>query len=139
MSSKEETESDLVAMDLEQARDGTVQPAPEEKNVKLTEFTYVTFLFFNEKSSLIRSSIAAILNLIGSVSILFCSTGFTNAYGVFQEYYSQTLLSHKTPSEIAWIGSFDLFIMFAAALPVGYLNDLYGPRVCINRRVRGHS
>jgi len=61
--------------------------------------------------------------------ILFCSVGFSVAYGTFQEYYSQTLLSHKSPSQIAWIGSFALFIQFSFSLPVGYLNDLLGPTV----------
>jgi hypothetical protein len=140
MSSKEEQESDQVgtdSIDIEEGHDEAPQSVPTEKDAEPTEFKYKAHDLSIQIVSLMRSSRAAVLNLIGSLCILFCSVGFTNAYGVFQEYYAQTVLSHKSPSEIAWIGSFNLFIIFAFALPVGYLNDLYGPRVRFNNNVPG--
>ncbi|KAE9369845.1 MFS monocarboxylate transporter-like protein [Stipitochalara longipes BDJ] len=111
-SCKDDMGSDAVGTDIEEG--GTQQSASPEKETTKSEFTP-----------------AALLNLTGSICILFCSVGFSVAYGTFQEYYSQTLLSHKSPSEIAWIGSFALFIQFSFSLPVGYLNDLLGPTILV--------
>jgi len=61
---------------------------------------------------------------------MFCSVGFVNAFGVFQEYYSGHLLSDKSASDISWLGSFNLFCMFGGTIVVGYMNDTHGPRVC---------
>jgi MFS family permease len=60
---------------------------------------------------------------------MFCSVGFINAFGVFEEYYQTSFLSHKSASDISWIGSFELFVMFGGTLPIGYLSDKHGPRV----------
>lgn len=107
MSSKEEQESDQVStdsMDIEEGHEEVPHPVLTQKDAKPTEFTYEAHDLSIQRVLLMRSSRAATLNLIGSLCILFCSVGFTNAYGVFQEYYAQTLLSHKSFSEIAWIG-----------------------------------
>jgi len=63
---------------------------------------------------------------------MFCSVGFVNAFGVFQEYYSQSLLQGNSESEISWLGSFNVFTMFAGALCVGALLEKVGPQVCSN-------
>jgi MFS family permease len=62
--------------------------------------------------------------------VFFCTVGFINAFGVFEEYYAEHQLSDKSPSTISWLGSFNIFIMFAGTFPVGYLNDKYGHGVC---------
>jgi hypothetical protein len=61
---------------------------------------------------------------------MFCSIGFLNAFGVFQEYYSQGLLAHKSASAISWLGSFNLFMMFAGTMLVGFMLEKKGPQVC---------
>ena len=64
---------------------------------------------------------------------MFCSVGFVNAFGVFEEYYQSNLLHPTpTPSQISWLGSFNIFSMFGFTLLVGYLNDKYGPRVLVS-------
>lgn len=60
---------------------------------------------------------------------MFCSVGFINAFGVFQEYYAKNMLANKTASEISWLGSFNVFCMFGGTFVAGYLNDKYGPKV----------
>ena len=51
-------------------------------------------------------------------------------YGAFQSYYQTTLLSHKTPDEISWIGSLQIFLLFLGgtlsgpAFDMGYLRSL---------------
>jgi hypothetical protein len=61
---------------------------------------------------------------------MFCSVGFVNAFGVFQEYYAVTILSDKSPSDISWLGSFNVFCMFGMTFVAGFLTDKYGPTVC---------
>ncbi|KAA8569948.1 hypothetical protein EYC84_002286 [Monilinia fructicola] len=68
------------------------------------------------------------LAVIGAFSIMFCSVGFINAFGVFQEYYAENMLAHKSASDISWLGSFNVFCMFGGTLIAGYVNDKYGPQ-----------
>ncbi|KUJ10775.1 MFS monocarboxylate transporter-like protein [Mollisia scopiformis] len=69
------------------------------------------------------------MTLIGSFFVMFCSVGFINAFGIFEEYYGTVYLPSKSASDISWLGSFNLFIMFGLTLPVGFLNDKFGPEV----------
>lgn len=67
---------------------------------------------------------AAWLCVFGGWWCTFITFGYLNAYGIFQDYYQQTTLSHKSPSQIAWIGAFQYFLMFAPAIFAGRLFDL---------------
>lgn len=49
--------------------------------------------------------------------------GYVNAWGIFQTYYQQTLLSDTSPSTIAWIGSIQYALTFMPGLFVGQLFD----------------
>ncbi|PQE06040.1 MFS monocarboxylate transporter protein [Rutstroemia sp. NJR-2017a BBW] len=69
----------------------------------------------------------SVLALIGAFALMFCSVGFVNAFGVFQEYYAVTILSDKSPSDISWLGSFNVFCMFGMTFVAGFLTDKYGP------------
>ncbi|KAI0683453.1 MFS general substrate transporter [Cytidiella melzeri] len=51
----------------------------------------------------------------------FTTFGFINTWGVFQEYYQQTILKDNSPSTIAWIGSVQYSLAFMPGLPVGAL------------------
>ncbi|KAA8646324.1 uncharacterized protein ATNIH1004_007751 [Aspergillus tanneri] len=66
-----------------------------------------------------RSTIA----LIGAFISLFCTLGFQNAFGVFQEFYHATILRDHSEFNIAWIGTLLTFIIFAFAAPAGVLVD----------------
>ncbi|KAI6156986.1 MFS general substrate transporter [Pisolithus tinctorius] len=56
------------------------------------------------------------------VAYVFCCFGYANTWGIFQDYYEQVLLSDKSPSVIAWIGS--ITFIFLPALVTGRLFDL---------------
>nr|WNT93880.1 putative MFS transporter [Emericellopsis sp.] len=58
----------------------------------------------------------------------FCSFGWLNSIGTFQEYYQNELLSDYSPSTVAWIPSLQLFFMMGMGPIVGRLYDRYGPR-----------
>ncbi|KAH8648649.1 putative MFS monocarboxylate transporter [Xylariales sp. PMI_506] len=64
----------------------------------------------------------------GAWCCLFCSFGWVNAIGVFQDYYEAHQLKDYSSSSIAWILSLEPFVLFAAGLFVGKLFDNYGPR-----------
>jgi len=55
--------------------------------------------------------------------------GFLNAFGVFQKYYRSNMLSNKSESEISWIGSVTIFLLYALAPVSGVLVDKLGPKV----------
>jgi MFS family permease len=50
-------------------------------------------------------------------------------FSVLQEYYQTHQLQHKSPSDISWIGSLQIFFLFAGSLFGGPLFDRYGEMV----------
>ncbi|KAH6620461.1 major facilitator superfamily domain-containing protein [Boeremia exigua] len=68
------------------------------------------------------------LCLLGGFCCLFCSFGWINCLGVFQNYYSTHQLRDSTPSSIAWIASLEIFMMFFPGPIVGWAFDNYGPK-----------
>jgi MFS family permease len=53
--------------------------------------------------------------------VFFNTWGVANGYGVFQEYYSRTL--GESESSVAWIGSVQVFFLFAVGVVTGRLTD----------------
>jgi hypothetical protein len=66
----------------------------------------------------------------GGACIFFSCLGFSNAFGVFQEYYITHQLSEEPLDKIAWIGSLSAFIQFAAGAIGGPLFDRFGAWAC---------
>lgn len=57
------------------------------------------------------------LVVFGGSCALFCTFGLINCVGVFQEYYSNNVLTDYSPSTISWISSVQVWMMtFPAAL-----------------------
>lgn len=65
----------------------------------------------------LRCRTRSIAGLIGAFLALFCTLGFQNAFGVFQEYYAQTILRNHSEFDIAWIGSLLTFVFSSSPLP----------------------
>lgn len=57
------------------------------------------------------------------------SVGQLNAFGVFQTYYAEHQLSGRSDSDISWIGSLQLGLIYAGGLVLGRMFDAYGSRV----------
>ncbi|KAH7078453.1 major facilitator superfamily domain-containing protein [Paraphoma chrysanthemicola] len=70
----------------------------------------------------------AYLCLLGGFCCLFCSFGWLNCLGVFQNYYQMNQLREYSPSTIAWIPSVQIFVMFFPGPIVGWVNDNHGPK-----------
>ncbi|KAF7597125.1 hypothetical protein BBP40_009463 [Aspergillus hancockii] len=67
----------------------------------------------------------------GAFSCVFCSFGWINCIGIFQDYYQSHQLQSYSSSTISWIASLELFIMFAGGPIIGRIYDTYGPRYII--------
>jgi MFS family permease len=70
----------------------------------------------------------AYLCLLGGFCCLFCSFGWLNCLGVFQNYYQMNQLRDYSSSTIAWIPSIQIFVMFFPGPIVGWVFDNYGPK-----------
>ncbi|KAJ0418217.1 putative MFS monocarboxylate transporter [Aspergillus carlsbadensis] len=67
----------------------------------------------------------------GSAIALACAFGYLSSFGVYENYYGTHQLSHKSPSDIAWIGSVQIFFQYATSVVSGGLFDLYGAKVLL--------
>jgi MFS family permease len=72
--------------------------------------------------------VEAWLVVLGCWCALFCSFGWINCIGVFQDYYQQNQLSSYSPSTVSWISSMETFCMFAGGPLFGKVFDSHGPR-----------
>ncbi|KAE8378275.1 major facilitator superfamily domain-containing protein [Aspergillus bertholletiae] len=73
----------------------------------------------------------ACLTILGSFTGLFCTVGFMNSFGVFQEYYSKEQLAGKPESTIAWLGAISIFCIFFISVFAGQLLDMFGPTLML--------
>ncbi|KJR84280.1 monocarboxylate transporter [Sporothrix schenckii 1099-18] len=71
------------------------------------------------------------LVVLGAWATSFCSFGWINSIGVFQDYYENGPLSNYSSSTISWIPSLQLFFIMALGPVIGRLFDAYGPRYLI--------
>lgn len=67
---------------------------------------------------------------VGAACTIFSTLGFSNSFGVLQEYYAAHQLQHETADRISWIGSLAAFLQFATGAIAGPLFDRYGAWVC---------
>ncbi|KAM3084668.1 hypothetical protein ACMFMG_003129 [Clarireedia jacksonii] len=65
----------------------------------------------------------------GAAGILFCTFGYINTFGVYQEYYQSHQLQDRSPSDISWIGSLQVFFLFSGSAFGGPLFDRFGAKV----------
>ncbi|CAA7271138.1 unnamed protein product [Cyclocybe aegerita] len=64
------------------------------------------------------------LIVCGAMCNTLATFGYVNSWGIFQNYYQETLLSSSPPSSIAWIGSIQYALVFLPGLVVGRFFDL---------------
>ncbi|KAJ9625090.1 hypothetical protein H2203_005044 [Taxawa tesnikishii (nom. ined.)] len=58
-----------------------------------------------------------------SFLVVFNCWGLNTSFGLFQSYYSHTILANTSPSYIAWIGSTQLALVFLLGVPIGRAVD----------------
>ncbi|KAK0384740.1 hypothetical protein NLU13_7218 [Sarocladium strictum] len=78
-----------------------------------------------------NGGLRAWLVVLGAWCTAFCSFGWLNSVGIFQEYYQNELLRQYSASTISWIPSLQIFFMMASGPIIGALYDRHGPRQLI--------
>ncbi|PVH96091.1 MFS general substrate transporter [Periconia macrospinosa] len=80
----------------------------------------------NQSSSTLRidGGSVAWLQVFASWLLFMNSWGLTSTFGVFQTYYSNTLIPSSSPSAISWIGSLQAFLTMFAGVFAGILLDI---------------
>ncbi|OHW90377.1 major facilitator superfamily transporter [Colletotrichum incanum] len=58
----------------------------------------------------------------------FCTFGWVNSIGSFQDFYQNNLLKNYSTSAVAWIPSLQIFFMNALGPLIGTIYDNYGPK-----------
>ncbi|KAJ5407060.1 hypothetical protein N7465_008344 [Penicillium sp. CMV-2018d] len=71
------------------------------------------------------------LSILGAFTCAFCTVGFMNSFGIFQEYYAKNQLSSSSTSTIAWIGAISIFFLFATSVGAGAMLDIFGPKLMV--------
>lgn len=61
--------------------------------------------------------------VLGGAIMSFCTFGVVQAFGVYQDYYTRSSLTEKTASQISWIGSVQVFLLFSVGLPASRLME----------------
>lgn len=73
------------------------------------------------------------ITIAGAWLFQFCTFGYINAFGVYQDYYTRTFLTKYTASDISWIGSFQLAMQYFPGVLVGRVFDAgYFHHLCIS-------
>ncbi|QRV80924.1 major facilitator superfamily transporter [Ceratobasidium sp. AG-Ba] len=63
------------------------------------------------------------LTVAGAWLIMFCTFGYANAFGIYEDYYTRIYMANKSSSDISWIGSVHLCLQFLMGLVAGKLFD----------------
>ncbi|KAK4223676.1 major facilitator superfamily domain-containing protein [Podospora fimiseda] len=71
------------------------------------------------------------LVVFGSFCAMFSLYGLINSAAVFESYFSTNQLKDNNPSEIGWIFSLYLFIVFFVGVQVGPIFDRFGSRMLV--------
>ncbi|KAK0666723.1 major facilitator superfamily domain-containing protein [Cercophora samala] len=71
------------------------------------------------------------LVVFGSFCAMLSLYGLINSAAVFESYFSTNQLKDNSPSEIGWIFSLYLFIVFFVGVQVGPIFDRYGSRLIV--------
>lgn len=61
--------------------------------------------------------------------LLTLSLGLLNSFGTFQAYYGTNILHRHSASDISWIGSIQLFLLFIGGLAFGPIFDTKGSKI----------
>ncbi|KAJ5345638.1 hypothetical protein N7452_003642 [Penicillium brevicompactum] len=71
------------------------------------------------------------LVIFGAFTCAFCTVGFMNSFGIFQEYYAKNQLSSDSTSTIAWLGAISILFLFGISVVAGAMLDIFGPKLMV--------
>ncbi|KAL9107242.1 MAG: hypothetical protein Q9227_007866 [Pyrenula ochraceoflavens] len=97
---------------------GTISPVENAGDVSSNDATPEKVVS-NPIANIPNGGLFAWLQVLASF-FLYCTTwGLIQSYGVFESYYKTTLLSHRSQSDLAWIGSIQTFLFIFAGVLAG--------------------
>ncbi|KAK9456580.1 MFS monocarboxylate transporter protein [Dipodascopsis uninucleata] len=70
-----------------------------------------------------NGGLVAWMQVLGSFFLTMNSWGISSTFGVFETYYTDIHLSNKSPSDFAWIGSLQSFLLLLGGIVTGALFD----------------
>ncbi|ETW84736.1 MFS monocarboxylate transporter [Heterobasidion irregulare TC 32-1] len=70
----------------------------------------------------VDGGLRAWLTILGGWICLFCTFGYSNAFGVYQDLYTRD--GAASASRVSWVGSVQLFFLVGMGLPAGKLLDM---------------
>ncbi|KAJ7215509.1 MFS general substrate transporter [Mycena pura] len=105
---------DLVGAPSASESNSTVEPLSPTKAKDDFAVTAPTFP---------EGGLKAWATVVGAFLIQFCGFGYTNSFGVYEDFYKREYLTQSSPSAISWIGSINAFIVPSAGLIAGRLYD----------------
>ncbi|CAG8195704.1 unnamed protein product [Penicillium salamii] len=85
---------------------------------------------WHQKTPNIRTP-RAWLVIFGAFTCAFCTVGFMNSFGIFQEYYAKNQLASDSASTIAWLGAISILFLFGISVISGAMLDMFGPKLMV--------
>ncbi|THU98444.1 MFS general substrate transporter [Dendrothele bispora CBS 962.96] len=64
------------------------------------------------------------LTAAGAFIVVFCSSGYVNSFGVYEDFYVREYLNDHSSSKIGWIGGTQTFCLFSMGIFSGYAIDV---------------
>jgi hypothetical protein len=78
-----------------------------------------------------EGGLQAWLVVLGSFCAMFSIYGLINTAAVFESYFATHQLASYSSSQIGWVFSLNLFLVFFIGIQVGPIFDRFGPRMLV--------
>ncbi|KAG9804237.1 MFS monocarboxylate transporter-like protein, partial [Aureobasidium melanogenum] len=82
-------------------------------------------------STIPNGGLVAWLQVLSGFMCFMSAWGMVNGFGVFQDFYSSTLIPDVSNSDISWIGSIQAFLLCSATVFAGPIYDHGHPRLLV--------
>ncbi|KAK9895935.1 MFS general substrate transporter [Cystobasidium minutum MCA 4210] len=110
------------AGNIDTIADKNLEESPDnsaEKNAEAHALAPAPNVFADIPNGGLRAWLVVLGGWLGTM----VSFGYISSFGVYQSYYELHQLANESPSNIAWIGSLQLFFIFFSGIFVGYAFD----------------
>jgi len=112
-------DSDQGSLEAPTAQEPKSEPPPQQQ----------TPTPFNLNANFPEGGTRGWLTVAGCWCVMLFTFGYLNAFGIYETYYLETFMKDHTPSDVAWIGSIQIFAQFSGSLFSGPICDRWGPLV----------
>ncbi|THH07595.1 hypothetical protein EW145_g3266 [Phellinidium pouzarii] len=121
---------DQAEVDIETARDESDPTALEKAAEKIVDVVQTKDVNFSgiPEITFPDGGLEAWSNVAGCTLISLTAFGQVNAFGIFQTYYADHQLSSHSASDISWIGSVQIVLLYISGLILGRVFDVHGAR-----------